>query len=489
LSFHSRSSALSVTLENVVIRARHVAAGLRAHGVRPGDVVAVQLPHRVETVIAYHAVAMCGAVLLPIVMIYGPSEVQFILEQSGARVFVTMSSWHGRQPAEAALKAGLDQLRAVVVVDEPRPGSVDWRTLEAADPIVDYIRVSPDAAAAVVYTSGTTAQPKGVIHTHLSLVAELRHSPTPPPNGTAGVSFQPFPPGHTAGLTALLAPALHGLDTLLLDDWNVERAADLIDRHGVRYLAGTPYHLLSLLDLAEQERASLRTIRDVTTGGAGVPPSLVERAEALGWRAARCYGSTELPSATVSPSSADLFHRSHTDGQPFAGNMVRTVDFEGRDVQAGEDGEILLLGPELFGGYVDHSLDRDALTATGWFHTGDLGHLDSDGYLTVTDRLKDIIIRGGENVSSKEVEDLLHRHPAIAEGACIPVPDPLYGERVGAVVVLRPGADLSLEDLRRFFWEAGVARQKTPEVLRIVPTLPRTPAGKVKKYELKGLAE
>ena len=180
-----------------------------------------------------------------------------------------------------------------------------------------------------------------------------------------------------------------------------------------------------------------------------------------------------------------LGRRSRTDGRLLAGNQVRLVDADGRDVPPGRDGEILTRGPELFTGYTDPALNATAFLPGGWFRTGDIGRTDAEGYLTVTDRLKDIIIRGGENISAREVEDLLVTHPAVADVAVIPAPDPALGEQVCAVVVVRPGFTFDVGQAREHFAAAGVARQKTPEVVVLVDDLPRTPSGKVRKDVLR----
>jgi acyl-CoA synthetase (AMP-forming)/AMP-acid ligase II len=339
----------------------------------------------------------------------------------------------------------------------------------------------------VIYTSGTTADPKGVQHSHNSVIAEMRWSPTPPPLGNVGtVTLQPFPPGHTAGVIALLGPAVHGFDTVLMDAWDPDVAADLVFTHQVTALAGTPYFLTTLLDASERQGfMPTRSVRDVVTGGAGVPAQLVERGDAAGWRMCRVYGATEQPSATGSRSDDPLQVRATTDGYPLTGSALAIVDDHGREVPRGGDGEIVLCGPDQFLAYTDPDANATAFTDNGFFRTGDVGHLDAAGALVVTDRIKDVIIRGGENISSRNVEDVLLRHPSVAEVAVTGYPDERYGERVCAFVVLRNGAPLQLDDVRRHFRDSGVATQKTPERLVIVDSLPRTAAGKVRKHELR----
>jgi acyl-CoA synthetase (AMP-forming)/AMP-acid ligase II len=294
-----------------------------------------------------------------------------------------------------------------------------------------------------------------------------------------------FPPGHVAGLLTLLRILLLGTPTVIMQAWEAALAATLIDRHAVTTSGGAPVQLSGLLDQQAKGTATLATLREFLTGAAPVPPSLIRRADAAGITAFRSYGSSEHPTVSAGTVADSLDRRAATDGRLIAGNEVRVVDSAGRDVPAGRDGEILTRGPELFTGYADQALDAAAILPGRWFRTGDVGRLDSDGYLTVTDRLKDIIIRGGENISSKEVEDLLVTHPAVADVAVIPAPDPVMGERVCAVVVTRPESSFDVDEARAHFAAAGVARQKTPEVVVLVDELPRTPSGKVRKDVLR----
>jgi acyl-CoA synthetase (AMP-forming)/AMP-acid ligase II len=288
-----------------------------------------------------------------------------------------------------------------------------------------------------------------------------------------------------AGLLSLLRILLLGTPTVIMQDWDAALAAELIDRHAVTSCGGAPVQLSGLLDQRAAGTAALSTLREFLTGAAPVPPSLIRRADGAGITAFRSYGSSEHPTVTAGTIADPLGRRAGTDGRLLAGNQVRLVDAAGRDVPDGQDGEILTRGPELFTGYADEALNAAAFLPGGWFRTGDVGRIDAAGYLTVTDRVKDIIIRGGENISAKEVEDLLVIHPAVADVAVIPAADPALGERVCAVVVTRPGFTFDVEAARAHFAAAGAARQKTPEVVVLVNELPRTPSGKVRKDVLR----
>jgi cyclohexanecarboxylate-CoA ligase len=489
LVFVSADGEYATTLGGLVSDAEKVAGALQARGIGAGDVVAVQLPGSYAGAVAQVAVGLCGAVLLPVVMIYGPREMGFVLRSSGASAVILARSYRGRAQADAVL-AGLSPmpgLRLAVVVgdDAPAHGAVGYAEL-LRQPGGAYRRprLDPGDRAVLMYTSGTTADPKGVQHSHRTLLAEAT-SRVYTLNGPGARHLGLFPPGHMAGLLSLLRILLLGTPTVIMDAWDAALAATLIDRHAVTACGGAPVQLSGLLDQQALGSATLATLRECLTGAAPVPPSLIERAEAAGIVAFRSYGSSEHPTVSAGSIADPLGLRAGTDGRLLAGNEIRLVDADGRDVPDGRDGEILTRGPELFLGYTDPALNAAAFLPGGWFRTGDVGRTDADGYLTVTDRLKDIIIRGGENISAKEVEDLLVTHPAVADVAVIPVPDPALGERVCAVVVARPGCTFDVEQAREHFAAAGAARQKTPEVVVLVDELPRTPSGKVRKDVLR----
>ena len=254
---------------------------------------------------------------------------------------------------------------------------------------------------------------------------------------------------------------------------------------GSRVPSGTPYHINSLLDAAHADGRDLSSLTEFLVGAAAVPPEVVERCQRAGILTYRAYGSTEHPTITSGAPEHSVQRRAHTDGVPDPGCRIRIVDDDGVDLPRGEAGEIVSQGPDQFLGYHRPELNDDAFLPGGWFRTGDIGRLDAEGFLTVTDRKKDIIIRGGENIASKEVEDYLASHPAVSEAAVVAAPDERLGERVCAFVILQPGQALTLDELRVHFAALQVARQKTPERLELVTELPRTPSGKVKKFELR----
>jgi acyl-CoA synthetase (AMP-forming)/AMP-acid ligase II len=463
-----------------------VAASLQRLGVRGGDAVAVQLTNRPECAVAYQAVLMCGAVLVPIVHIYGSTEVGFILAESGAKVLIMpdrVRSTVYSERVQELLRIGT--VRDIIVLDaEPGPGYLSWSQLDA--PADDYRRpaVTSDEVCMLLYTSGTTSAPKGVQHTHNTVLAEQRTQPALFAGGDDDVVLVTFPPGHIAGVGNVLRALVSGTATVFMDSWDPALVADVISECGVTVTSGTPFHLEGILSLGDTGE-KLRTLREMLVGAAPVTAELGRRAALAGITTFRAYGSTEHPTVTGEHSGEAEWARLSTDGRPLPGSAVRIAGADGADLPPDVDGEVIIRGPEQFIGYRDPALNADAFTAQGWFRTGDLGHLDCAGRLTITDRIKDVIIRGGETISSGQVEDVLNTHPAVAEVAVVAAPDPRYGEVVAAVVVLAPGSALDLDDLRAHFAASGLARQKTPERLVFVDALPRTSLGKVRKAELR----
>ncbi len=479
------------SLGDVGRRAASLAGALRARGIGPGDVVAFQLPNWAEAAVAFYGVTLTGAVLVPIVHFYGPKEVGHILRETSARAIITADRF-ARLDYLAGLEAIRPELSALelvaVVGDGPLPsGAVRFDELEVeATPIEEPVSVDADSPAVVGYTSGTTANPKGVVHTHRSLVAELRQV-----MGMGAQGGRPAivgaPIGHAIGMQAgLLLPVLRGLSVHLTDVWTPSVVLGAMLEAELTAGSGATYFLQTLLDDSACTPRHHELIGQVGLGGAAVPAAVADRAEALGISVVRSYGSTEHPSTTGSSHSDPYAIRAHTDGRPLPGVELRLVDDAGRDVGPGRPGEILSRGPDLFLGYTDAALTAEAVDADGWYATGDIGVLDEHGALTITDRKKDVIIRGGENVSAAEIEELMIGMTGVAEVAVVAAPDARLGEHACAFVRGALGFEApGLDAVRRHLEVAGLARPKWPEELRVVDELPRTASGKVQKYVLR----
>jgi cyclohexanecarboxylate-CoA ligase len=466
----------------VAVRAGALSAGLAALGVRAGDAVAFQLPNWWETVVVLLATLRLGAVATPIMPIARERELRWVLGRTRARVLLVAGAQH---ELVAAVRGDLPALEHVVVVRGD--GATTWTdvTRDAAAP-----PPAGDAAdvALLIHTSGSTADPKGVLHSHQTLLAEARSLGPAHAIGPDDVVLMPSPLTHISGIVhALLVPAVFGTRAVLIPRWDAGAALALIAAERVTYMVGAPTFLRDLAQHPRLPAHDVASFRLFSCGGADVDPTLVTEAAArLGCVAKRVYGSTEFPTITTTAPDDPPARRIDSEGRPLAGVEITLVDDGDVPVGPGVEGEILARGPDCCLGYHDATLNADAFTADGWFRTGDLGTRDAAGWLRITGRKKDIIIRKGENISAREVEDLLASHPAVAEVAVIGVPDAAAGEIACAVVRVRPGATApSLAALCEHLLACGLSKRKLPERLRVVTTFPRTDSGKILKRSLR----
>jgi len=489
----SDTHPFSGTTGGLYAQSLRIATGLAQRGIGVGDVVAYQLPNWAEAVSIIWAGFRLGAVMVPIVHFYGASEVEFILKQSGARLLVTVDRFGHVDHAEnlCAIQGRLPALEHVVVVPSGTPGAalagaVALEALLEAPPFSGKPDIDPDRPAMVGYTSGTTASPKGVVHTHRSLLFETRQLAAI----NAGSGRPPFvasPLAHMTGfLAANLMPVYRHEPIHLTDRWDPGRALEIMVEADIALGGGATIFLTSLLDHPSFGRRHAELIQSVGLGGSPVPAAVAERAERLGIKIVRAYGSTEHPSITGARPDEPQAKRNRTDGRALEAVEIRIVDAEERDLPAGQPGEIWSRGPDLFAGYTDPALTARVMTRDGWYRTGDVGVLDADGWLTITDRLSDVIIRGGLNLSAAEIEEALMRMPAVAECAVVAAPHERFGERACGVLRVRPGQQPpDLAAVQAHLGAVGLPKQKWIEELRIVGDFPRTPSGKIRKFLLR----
>ena len=389
------------------------------------------------------------------------------------------------------LRPRLPHLETIAVVGDAQlsPGFLKFESLLDASPVDGPAPVDPSAPTLFGYTSGSTSAPKGAIHSHRTLGFEMRQIGswmTAHENLTGVIVGTPI--GHMNGLLALVGSALRRRSVSLIDRWDSTKFLEMMLVDNASWNGGPTYFLTSLLDDPTLSEAHLELMRlgMIGLGGSTVPSAVCERATQLGLRVGRSYGSTEHPTVSGARGDEPEEKRHNTDGRPYDGCSVRIVDEDGRVLDAGDAGEIMTRGADCFLGYTNPAFNADAFDRDGWFATGDVGVLDRDGYLTVTDRKKDIIIRGGENISASEVEDALLTIPGVAEVAAVAAVDDRLGERVCAFTRMQIGAPpLSLEQVREHLEGSGLSRQKWPEDVRNVADLPRTPSGKLKKNVLR----
>ena len=488
LRIWSQQRPFAGTIGEVGQTARALAAGLAARGVGPGDVLAFQLPNWPEAAATFWGAALLGCVLVPVVHTYGTKEMGFILERSGARAFVTADRFASMEYL-AALgdhRRTCPALETVAVVGHDDSsgaslpaGAVAFSALLDDPSIVEPWAADPDSPALIAFTSGTTADPKGVVHSHRTLLAEMRQgSSYRTQDGRPRLTGAPV--GHVAGmLGALLGPVVNEEPIHLIDRWDPARVLHVLIDADLSVGGGATYFLTSLLDCPDFTPDHVQHMARVTLGGAPIPDAVADRADQLGISLARAYGSTEHPSTTMGRHEEPPDKRLHTDGRPTDGVELRLDSI----------GQIWSRGPDLCVGYTDPELTEETFDAEGWYATGDIGVIDEDGYLTITDRVKDIIIRGGENISAAEVEGVIARIDGVAEVAVVAAPDPRFGEHACAFVRAASGSGApDLNAIRTALAEAGLGRQKWPEELRVVPDFERTPSGKVKKHVLRQLA-
>ncbi len=463
---HSAVRPFSGTFREVEIEARRLAAGLKARGVGPGDVVALQLPNWKEAASAFWASTFLGAVTVPIVHFYGRKELTHILGTARPRVFIT------------AREFGRMKFLPDLCADIPVVGLVgeNYHELLADEPLQGTVDTDPGNPALIAFTSGTTSNPKGVVHSHRTLGFETRQLLQNYPV-KRGRQLTATPVGHFIGmLGAFLIPVLEGASIDLCDVWDPGQVLKLIESDGLSIGGGPPYFVTSLLDHPDCTPEHISRFTTVGLGGSTVPAAVTRRLADMGMFVFRSYGSSEHPSITGSAPTAPEDKRLYTDGNARPGVEIRL----------GPDGEIFSRGPDLCLGYTDPELTAQAFDDDGWYRTGDIGVLDDDGYLTITDRKADVIIRGGENISALEVEEVLLAMPSVVEAVVVAVPDERLGERTAAVLRIRDGEAMpGIDEVREHFKRAGVAAQKWPEELHQVDDYPRTASGKVQKFRVR----
>jgi len=476
------------TLGELYDSALSVAGALTRLGLGPEDAIAVHMHHSGDALVAYIATCLVGCTLVPIPGIYEERETAFILADSKARMLITEASWRGHDYLSAVSGyLGTGSLEYAVVAGEcpANPGYVRFGDLKhgSRDLLLPITSRSIRHKAAIIYTSGSTAVPKGAIHTDQAVVYELAQSC--PDSRIAGQKLlHVVAAGHMGGFLAAFKVLLRGASGVWLDKWDPALALELVQEYGLNAGTLVPFHLMTLLEAMEAADCVNLGLNDVLCGSAAVPKDLVEAADMRGIAACRGYGSTEHPTVSRSEPKDTLAERSQSDGKLLSGITVRVVDDDGNDVAPGADGELVCKGPDQFLEYTRPDHNRGAFTDDGFFCTGDIARIDGD-VVTVTGRKKEIIIRGGLNISIREIEELLRSHPLVRDVAVIGAPDPRYGERVWAFLETHDRRAVSLAEVQEHFSRLGVARQKTPESIVALETLPRTVAGKVSKRTLK----
>jgi len=465
-----------------------VAAYLRQAGVRAGDFVSVQLPGWAEFVVVYLGCLKAGAVINPICPGFRGKELSYILNKCQSKVLFLPAQFRGQDHAgTGSLLAGqVPSLRDVVLVDKEGGGA--GTTLKA---ILDAFPCRPtsharsaDDLAAVLFTSGTEGFPKGVMLTHNNIIAAEKALAARVNFSSFDVLLMPSPMGHAIGFHhGVTLPMMFGAKTVLQDRFDPVLSLRLIEQERCTCGMGTTPYVYDMLRELEHEPYDISSLRFYLCGGAPVPRQMVQEAQLYGFKVMAVYGATESVPHTATSLEDPPEKVINTDGAPVPGVEVKVVDAMRQPARQGEEAS---RGPGVFVGYLDEpELTAKVLDAEGWYYSGDLCVMDDDGYIRITGRKKDIIIRGGENISSCEVENVLLQHPKVREAAVVPLPDPRLGERICAYLVLKDGVGgITLEEVRSFFAGLELSRFKHPERVEVLPQLPRTESGKVKKFLL-----
>ena len=477
---------------------RRLALALINLGVEPGDVVSLQLPNWWQFNAMHLACARIGAITNPLMPIFRERELSYMLGFAESKVVVAPHNFRGfaYKSMIEKIRGDLPDLRHAFYVDGD--GVDDFATALLREPLEDRadaegvlagLRPGPNDVNEVIYTSGTTGQPKGVMHTanstfgHLSSWIEhnrLDHDDK---------VFMASPLAHQTGfLYAILQPIMLGAEVVLLDRWDAPVGVELIQMHGCTFTMGATPFLSDIVEMPNVQKFDLSKLRIFASAGAPIPPSLVQKAAAnFSFKVLSGWGMTECACSTICSLDDPAEMAWTSDGFPLPHTEVMVQRPDGSPAPQGEEGLLKVRGQPMFVGYLKkpelHGRDAD-----GWFDTGDQAFMHPDGYIRITGRAKDIIIRGGENIPVVEVEDVLYRHPAVAEVAVVGIPDDRLGERGCAFVTLQPGGCLDLVGMLRYLDEIGTAKQYWPEHLEVVEAMPRTPSGKIQKFKLREMA-
>lgn len=476
-----------VTFRQLQARASAIARTLVARGVQNGDAVAWMLPTGAEAIAVASAIWRIGAVSCPIVPISGVHEIAGIMDQIRPVAVITNAMVRGRSLADE-IDVAMHDVGHVPKARLLENGQVaGWTCVTAAGPgsLPDSVKPgAPEDPSLVLFTSGTESAPKAAVHSVQGIAHEVRSTIAEWGITFRDRMFMASPMTHITGLLqGFLIPARAGAAAVLMDRWNAEEAVDLIERTGSSYMAGATPFLRELMGAYLTTGQGESSLRQYCCGGAAVPPQLIRDAAGLGIAAYRAWGMTELPTSTLPNELDPLDARAATDGRLAPGVELRVLDDNGDPAAPGETGALYLRGPELFLGYLQPEATERAMHPGGWYETGDVGSIDDAGYVRISGRTRDIINRGGEKFSAREIEELVGRHPDIDAVAVVAIPGGRLGEQIGAVVVSARTA-FSVTEIAEFVATLGASRQKRPERLVLVPSIPTNSTGKVDKQAL-----
>jgi cyclohexanecarboxylate-CoA ligase len=477
--------------------ADRIAVGLTRLGVGRNDVVSMQLPNWWQFSLLYLACSRIGAVLNPLMHIFRERELSFMLKHGESKLLIVPKLFRGfdHEAMARALQPSLPHLQRIVVVGGDGPDDFDallttpeWEKAPDAREILTRHRPGPDDITQLIYTSGTTGEPKGVMHSANTVMANIVPYARRLKLGADDVVLMASPMAHQTGfMYGLMMPIMLRASVVLLDVWDPKQAVATIRAEGVTFtMASTPF-LSDLTKTVQDSGLAVPSLRTFLCAGAPIPGPLVEQArKTLGTKIVSAWGMTENGAVTLIELDDDDQHAFSTDGCPLPGVEVKVIDFDGRTLPQGEVGKLVVRACSNFGGYLRRP-QLNATDAEGWFDTGDLARIDASGYIRISGRSKDVIIRGGENIPVFEIEALLYKHPAVAQAAIVAYADERLGERACAVVVPKAGQSLDQAGLVEFLKSQKVALQYIPERLIVRDAMPATPSGKIQKFKLRDM--
>ena len=481
-------------LDRIVTR---MAAGLASLGVEKADVVSCQLPNWWQMTALHLACVRIGAILNPLMPIFRERELAFMLDHAQSRVLVIPQSFRGFDYAAMVqgMRGELPDLEHVLVIGGDDSANCFEQVLlqRAWEEEVDIQalfaerRLGGDDVVQLLYTSGTTGEPKGVLHTSNTLLSNVRPYAERLHLNTDDILFMASPMAHQTGfLYGLMMPIYLQTTAVLQDIWDPLYAVKVAAAERPTFtMASTPF-LADLIEVAPSHRDALASLRIFVAAGAPIPEALVEKAgAAINAQIISAWGMTENGAVTMTRPEDDAERAIHSDGLALPYMDVQVIDDHGQVVPTGSEGNLMVRGASLFVGYLKRP-ELYGVDDHGWFATGDLARMDEQGYIRITGRTKDVVIRGGENIPVVEIENLLYKHPAISAIALVGCPDERLGERVCAYVTLHDGhSSLTLEDITAFLLEQRLTKNYLPEYLEVLPALPRTPSGKIQKFKLR----
>ncbi len=485
------------TYRELARMADRIAVGLSRLGVGKNDIVACQLPNWWQFTLVYLACSRIGAVMNPLMHIFRERELSLMLQHGEAKVMIAPKTFRGFdfEKMITDLQPSLPHLKHVVAVGGQGANSFEallsgpaWEDAPDAQDILTRYRPGPDDVTQLIYTSGTTGEPKGVMHSANTVMANIIPYAQRLRLDAEDVVLMASPMAHQTGfMYGLMMPIMLKSSVVLQDIWEPKKAIELIRTEGVTFtMASTPF-LTDLAKTVTETGQGVPTLRTFLCAGAPIPGPLVEQARAaLGAKIVSAWGMTENGAVTLTKLDDDDERSFSTDGCPLPGVEVKVVDGDDKPLPVGETGKLMLRSCSNFGGYL-HRPHLNGTDANDWFDTGDLARIDAQGYIRITGRSKDVIIRGGENIPVVEIESLLYRHPAVAMAAIVAYPDERLGERACAVVVPKTGQTIDLPAVVEYLKAQKVAVQYIPERLVVMDAMPATPSGKIQKFKLREL--